>query len=157
MPSDWIGRLIFSRNFFSVRMVDRLVVCFPDQSQWSESILWILRLPRMIPHVHMVSFNWTKKFDDQVLPRKGKICWAICPSHENHQSRGLSWFLLVPNYPWTIEVKQLSQGCKQTCQWRESNLWPLDYESKTLTTRPRCPSIMQRNINERIIIIIFHR
>ena len=33
-----------------------------------------------------------------------------------------------------IEVKQLAQGCKQTCQCRESTPRPLDCESKTLTT-----------------------
>jgi len=37
-----------------------------------------------------------------------------------------------------IQVKQLAQGCKQTC--KKSNTWPLNCESNTLFTRPCCPS-----------------
>ena len=43
------------------------------------------------------------------------------------------WYQITSGWREAIEVKQLAQGCKETCQWRESNPWPLDYESKAVT------------------------
>ena len=46
------------------------------------------------------------------------------------------WYPTSSGWREAIGVKQLARHRKQMCQWRKSNSWPLDYESKTLTTRP---------------------
>ena len=74
---------------------------------------------------------------------KGCKCWAIACWSIPGYLPSCCWYPITPGWREAIEVKQLAQGCKQTCQWWESNPWPLDYESKTLTTRPRCTSISE--------------